>query len=141
LTDSVGNLVARKVRIKRRNNSDSFVLVLEGTCVSGQITTETFTITNAFVPFRTITLQNPDVSTILLVTDSDDNEYFEVESLSQDTVFKSFQNNNRTDDGVESNLAVIPAPYRFITTTDIRTRRTGLQFGSGRSFSSDLTRS
>lgn len=132
-TDSVGNLLARKVRIKRRNGADNFILVLEGTCVSGQITTETFTITNAFIPFRTITLQNPDVSTILLVTDSDGNEYHEVESLSQDTVFKSFQNLNRTDDGVEANLSVIPAPYRFITTTDIRTRRTGIQFGSGRS--------
>ncbi len=133
LTDSVGNLVARKIRIKRRNNTDNFILVLEGTCVSGQVSTENFTITNSFVPFRTITLENPDVSTILLVTDSQENEYHEVESLSQDTVFKSFQNNNRTDDGIESNLGVIPAPYRFITTTDIRTRRTSLQFGSGRS--------
>jgi hypothetical protein len=133
LTDSVGNLVARKIKIKRRQGLDSFVLVLPGTCVSGTLVTETFTLTNSFVPFRTIKLQNPDVSTILSVTDSADNEYYEVESLSQDTVFKSFQNNNKTDDGVESNLSVIPAPYRFITTTDIRTRRTGIQFGSGRS--------
>jgi len=132
ITDSVGNLVARKVRVKRRNNSDNFILILPGTCVSGVLATETITIPNSFVPFRTVKLQNPDVSTILRVIDSSDNEYYEVESLSQDTVFKSFLNNNRTDDGVESNLSVIPAPYRFITTTDIRTRRTGLQFGSGR---------
>ena len=133
ITDSVGNLIARKVRVKRRSGQDSFILVLPGTCVSGVIATDTFTISNAFVPFRSISLQNPDVSTILKVTDSDDNEYYEVESLSQDTVFKSFQNNNRTDDGIESNLNVVPAPYRFITTTDLKTRQTRIQFGSGRS--------
>ena len=133
LTDSVGNLIARKVRIKRRGSGDFFVLILPGTCVSGTVTTDSFTLSNAFIPFRTITLQNPDVSTILQVVDGSDNEYFEVESLSQDTVFKSFQNNNRTDDGVESNLSIIPAPYRFITATDIRTRQTRIQFGSGRS--------
>jgi len=133
ITDSVGNLVARKLRVKRRAGRENFILIMPGTCVSGTLVTETFTLSNAFIPFRTIRLQNPDVSTILSVVDSAQNEYYEVESLSQDTVFRSFDNNNRTDDGVDSNLSVIPAPYRFITTTDIRTRRTGLQFGSGRS--------
>lgn len=133
ITDSIGNLIARKVRIKRRGGSDHFVLILPGTCVSGTIVTDTFTLSNAFIPFRTITLQNPDVSTILQVIDASDNEYYEVESLSQDTVFKSFQNNNQTDDGIESNLEIIAAPHRFITSTNIRTRQTSIQFGSGRS--------
>ena len=137
LTDSVGNLLARKIKIKRKRGQDNFVLVLPGTCVSGAITTEAFTLTNSFIPFRTISLANPDISTILQVTDSENNEYYEVESLSQDTVFKSFQNNNRTDDGVESNLGILAAPYRFITKGDIRTRQTSIQFGSGRSSSID----
>ena len=133
ITDSVGNLIARKVRVKRRGGQDHFVLILPGTCVSGTITTETFTLGNRFIPFRSITLQNPDVSTILRVVDSEDNEYYEVESLSQDTVFKSFPNNNRTDDGIESNIGILAAPYRFITNTDIRTRQTRIGFGSGKS--------
>lgn len=132
LKDSIGNLVARKVKVKRRNGADNFVLILPGTCVSGNITSEVFTINNAFVPFRTLSLKNADVSTILSVMDSDGNEYYEVENLSQDTVFKSFNNYKRVDDGVESNLSVVPAPYRFITKTDIRTRTTRIQFGSGR---------
>ena len=137
ITDSVGNLVARKVRIKRKRGQDNFVLILPGTCVSGQITTDRFTLSIAFIPFRSITLQNSDVSTILQVVDSENNEYYEVESLSQDTVFKSFQNNNRTDDGVESNLGILAAPYRFVTAGDIRTRQTRIQFGSGRSSAID----
>ena len=133
ITDSVGNLVAERVRVKRRSGVDHFVLILKGTCVSGVTVTENFTLSNSFVPFRSVALKNPDVSTILEVTDTDGNEYYEVENLSQGTVFRSFQNNNRTDDGIESNLSVIPAPFRFTTTTDIRTRTTRLQFGSGRS--------
>lgn len=132
LKDSIGNLVARKVRVKRRNGEDTFVLILPGTCVSGNVTSEIFTINNAFVPFRTLSLKNADISTILSVVDSDGNEYYEVENLSQDTVFKSFNNYKRVEDGVESNLSVVPAPYRFITKTDIRTRTTRIQFGSGR---------
>ena len=130
--DSVGNLVARKVKVKKRNGLDKFVLILPGTCVSGNLVSETFTVGNSFVPFRTLSLKNPDISTILSVTDADGNEYYEVENLSQDTVFKSFDNYRSTSDGVESNLAIVPAPYRFITKTDIRTRATRVQFGSGR---------
>ena len=132
IRDSLEQLVARKTKIKNRNNREYFILTLTGTCVSGQITTQKFTLNNSHVPFRTLTLNNGDVSTVLRVTDADNNEYYEVDSLSQDTVFKSFPNDNSIDDGVESNLAIIPAPYRFVTRTDIRTRQTRLKFGSGK---------
>ncbi len=132
LRDSLDQLVAKKTKIKNRNNREYFILTMPGTCVSGQITTQKFTLNNSHVPFRTLTLNNGDVSTILRVTDSDNNEYYEVDSLSQDTVFKSFPNDNSIIDSVESNLGIIPAPYRFVTRTDIRTRQTRLKFGSGK---------
>jgi hypothetical protein len=135
LRDSLDQLVAKKIKIKTRNNKEYFVLVMPGTCVSGQITTQQFTLSNSHVPFRTLTLSSGDVSTILRVTDGDGNEYYEVDSLSQDTVFKSFPNNKVTEDGVESNLSIIPAPYRFITQTDIRTRQTMIKFGAGKASS------
>jgi hypothetical protein len=132
LRDSLDQLVAKKIKIKTRNNKEYFVLVRKGTCVSGQITTQRFTLNNSHVPFRTLTLSNGDVSTILRVNDGDGNEYYEVDSLSQDTVFRSFPNNNATEDGVESNLSIIPAPYRFVTRTNISTRQTSLKFGAGK---------
>ena len=49
---------------------------------------------NSYVPFRTITLNSTNVSDIISVRDSDLNEYYEVESLTQDTVFKRFKNAN-----------------------------------------------
>jgi len=111
------------------NNSgtiESFVFMKKASCVSGNIATENFDIGNNFVPYRTITLSNSHVSTILSVIDADGNEYFEVESLSQDTVFRKNQLSNGT-----SSIDVVPAPYRFISKVDITTRSTIIQFGSG----------
>jgi hypothetical protein len=105
-----------------------FIMWLPGLCVSGQVTTETFEIGNTYIPFRTITLGNSHVTSILRVYDSDGNEYHEVESLTQDTVFRK----NKLSDG-KSSIDIIPAPYRFITSVDVTTRSTTMQFGSGNS--------
>lgn len=131
--NSLGHYIADKQKINKRGGTDYFIMSMEGTCVSGEMVTERFTIANTYVPFRTITLSNSDVSTILEITDTEGNEYYEVESLTQDTVFKSFPNSNEIFDDVQSNLAVIPAPYRFTSNSDIKTRQTRIQFGSGRS--------
>ncbi len=131
--DASGNLIATINRLVQLNNLSYFELELRGSCVSGNLKTESFSIPNNHIPFRTLTLSNPDVSVILEVKDSEDNEYFEVENLSQDTVFSSFPNSNFAQDGIESNMAIIPAPYRFVSQTNIRTRQTNLQFGSGKS--------
>ena len=48
----------------------------------------------AFERFKAVQLNSPNVSEIISVFDSDGNEYFEVEYLSQDTVFKELSNKN-----------------------------------------------
>ena len=101
--------------------------------VSGEELIQEVTIGSAHVPFRTITLSNPNVSDIISVKDSSGNEYYEVESLSQDTVFVAVDNTSKSDfDLVTKTLEVRPAPRRFTTTTSLATRKTTLQFGSGR---------
>ena len=104
----------------------SFVFKMPGLCVSGTTETQTQVISNSFVPFRTITLDNPHVSSILRVYDSEGNDYYEVESLSQDTVFKK----NKLSNG-DTSIEVIATPYRFISETSIQTRTTAIRFGSG----------
>ena len=104
----------------------SFVFKMPGLCVSGTTETQTQVISNSFVPFRTITLDNPHVSSILRVYDSEGNDYYEVESLSQDTVFKK----NKLSNG-DTSIEVIATPYRFISETSIQTRTTSIRFGSG----------
>jgi len=104
----------------------SFVFKRTGLCVSGQIKTQTVVMGQNFIPFRTLTLEDPHVSSILRVYDSEGNEYHEVESLSQDTVFKKNRLSNE-----DSSIEVIATPYRYTTSTNIQSRTTTLRFGSG----------
>jgi hypothetical protein len=113
-----------------------FVLTKKATCLSGELITETFKVGSS-VPFRKISLSKIDVSEILQVKDSERNEYYQVESLTDDSVFKSVKNLSNDFGLVHSNLEVIPAPYRYIYSNDFITRLTTIQFGSGDADSTD----
>lgn len=117
-TDSEGNPLTYKVT--RSSN-----------CVSGGIDEETFTFGSDITAFKTISLSNPNVSEIILVKDAEGNEYYEVDSLSQDTVFKAIENYNSDYADVQNAIAVIPAPYRFVTRADSDSGSVTLIFGSG----------
>lgn len=111
-----------------QGNIKSFVFMQSGLCVSGTIKTQTVSIPSEFIPFRTITLDEPHVSSVLRVYDSDGNDYYGVESLSQDTVFRK----NKLSSG-DTSIEVITSPYRYITSTTVQNRITSLRFGSGNS--------
>ncbi len=103
----------------------------EGICISGARSSEKFTVPNSFQAFREFTLGSENVTQIISVADSDGNQYHEVDSLTQDTVFSGVKNISDDNDAVEDNLEVIPAPYRFVATTDFDTKLTTLRFGAG----------
>lgn len=127
LLDSNGKYIATVNPITDQNGEiTSFIFIMSGLCVSGKVDTQTFDIGSTFIPFRTISIPNSHVTSILRVYDSDGNEYHEVESLTQDTVFRK----NKLSNG-KSSIDIIPAPYRYITSVDIATRSTTIQFGSG----------
>ena len=128
-----GELKAQYVigNVDTSGNPTTFVLKKDVVCVSGQIITESVRISSNPNPFLTISLANLDVSEILNVEDSAGNEYYEVQSLSQDTVFKTFPNMSSDLEEVSRSISVIPAPRRFVKTLDPLTRITTLQFGSG----------
>ena len=129
--DYFGELIAKKIKLKRIRSQEYFALVLPGICVSGILESQKFKLPGNHVPFRTLTLSKPNVSQVLSVTDSEGNEYYEVDALSQDTVFRGFENPTETLTGIKSILGVIAAPYRFVSKTDLRTRTTSIQFGGG----------
>ena len=137
--DSQGNLLStRKImKIDADGNPSSFSLKLAGHCSSAITSIESFTIPDTFTPFRTITLSSPNVSEITLVNDGSGNEYFEVDALSQDTVFKRISNNFGDDNLVSENIELIPAPHRYISSTSRRTGQTTLRFGGGSADSTD----
>tara|TARA_R110001599_G_scaffold330198_3_gene544489 strand:- start:725 stop:2569 length:1845 start_codon:yes stop_codon:yes gene_type:complete len=115
----------------------SFVVVRTGLAISGARKQEKFPIPNVSTPFRKIILPDENVTSIVSVKDSDGNEFYEVESLSQDTVFKRTANVTEDSDNVDYNLEVIPAPYRYISSYDYDTKLTTIQFGSGDATTTD----
>jgi len=135
----LGQLVAAK-SVKEVSNGvpKNWTLSREVDVISGTETVETFVIEDVHEPFREILLGNQNVTEVLSVFDSDGNEYFEVESLSQDTVFESVKNSRREDaDLVPQTLEIKHAPRRFVSITSPSNFKTTLRFGSGNSLSLD----
>ncbi len=108
----------------------TFLLKQNGVCVSGFRAQESFSI-GAFAAFKEITLSNPNVTQIESVYDSLGNTYYEVESLSDDVVFKTLPNLNDDYELVQETLAITPAPYRYVSKVNLDTRTTTLTFGGG----------
>jgi len=114
----------------------NYVFSATGNSLSSVTTTESFTVTG-FEPFKRITLSTRDVSDIISVTDSNGNTYYEVGFLTQDTVFREVRNRQPTtavppnEIYVDSNIEIVPAPYRFYRTTELNNRLTTLTFGGG----------
>ena len=109
----------------------NFILELKGVCTSSVTETETFTFGEAAQPFRKVTLGKTDVTEIITVYDTDGDDYYEVESLTQDTVFKRAPNSRKDSEYAPERLLIYHAPKRFITTREGTTGKTILRFGSG----------
>ena len=103
----------------------------QGTAQSGRVIEEKFNVPNTFVPFRTITLGSDNVSEILAVSDTEKNQYYEVEALSQNIVYQRVLNIASDSFEVPENLELLPAPYRFTVSTSRQTGLTTIRFGSG----------
>ena len=105
-----------------------FAIKAYGNVVSGYFKRETYTCGD-FERFKLIELQSNNVSEIVSVTDSEGNEYFEVENLSQDLIYREVSNNNYKNENAPSVMKPFLVSRKFISFTE-RTR-TFIQFGSG----------
>ena len=118
-------------------NPTTFAVKKTGLCSSAITMSETFTIPDTTVPFRTISLSGPNVSEITSVRDTDGNQYYEVEALTQDVVYKRVSNNRNDSGYVSESIELIPAPYRFISFTTRGSLKTTIRFGGGSADSTD----
>ena len=103
---------------------------------SGTIVSETFAFTSA-EKYSQVKLSNPNIIEIISVTDSDNNKWYEVDSLARDTIYEDMENNSTNDP-----ISVInrdTAPYilklkktsrRFTAYIDEKDK-TILRFGAG----------
>ena len=106
-----------------------------GRVVSGIMTTERVKVGN-FEKFKKINLTTANVSEIISVFDTEGNEYFEVDYLAQDMVFKEVANKNFKSDNVPSILKPYLVSRKFMVKKD--GSRTTLQFGSGKAGDSNV---
>jgi len=110
-------------------NPTSYAIKATGQVISGRFGTTTQTV-GAFERFKTITLGNPNIVEIISVFDSEGHEYFEVEYLTQDVVYKSVPNR---DENTRNNAPALIRP--FVATRRFTTKKTAntiqMQFGFG----------
>jgi len=106
-----------------------------GSVVSGDFSQKTVTV-GPYERFRRISLAIDNLSEIISVFDSEGNEYYEVDYLSQDMVFKELKNKNYQNDNVPSIMKPYLVSRKFVS------ERTALgaaiQFGSGESADSNV---
>ena len=98
---------------------------------SAKTSSEDFVIEDKLVPFRTISLSQGSVNEIISIIDSSGDRYYEVDSLSQDTVYTYYENSAYDAIGVPFRMEIQHAPKRFIKSRSINTGVTTIRFGSG----------
>ena len=125
------------------NDSPTFYLLKKQVqAQSGAITSEDFTFTSA-KKYSRIKLSNTNIIDIISVVDSDGNNWNEVDSLAQDTVFDEVENNSNNDPELAQYSD--DAPYllklkrvsRRFTTYRRPDGKTELRFGAGVSDNAD----
>lgn len=82
-----------------------------------------------FERFKKVEINDENVLEIVSVTDSEGNEYYEVDNLSQDVIYREVPNTDFQNDGVASLLKPFPVPRRFVI--DKTPTNTTIQFGYG----------
>ena len=128
--DSKNQIVAARFD-DSTGQTTSFAIRAHGQVVSGVYEIAEADLTSsAFERFKRVRAGDSTITEIVKVTDSEGNEYFEVENLSQETVFIETTNRNASSDGVRSIMKPFVASRRFTVERD-GFGTISLQFGYG----------
>lgn len=140
--DGIGFILNEDVRFDNENNTETRVSIVDpdtniplfyaikafGQVVSGIIGVESIDVGD-YKRFTTIELTQPDIVEIISIFDREGNEYYEVDYLSQNIIYKSYSNNNQGDSSLAKEiLKPILVPRRFVV--DKNVRNTTIQFGA-----------
>ena len=106
----------------------SYAAKAYGKVISGILSEETVTV-GEFEKFKKVQLSSRNISEILSVIDLEGNEYFEVDYLSQNVIFKDVSNRGADKDTSPSILKPFIVPRRYVVEQTYG--RTTLQFGYG----------
>lgn len=104
----------------------SYAVKVYGRVISGDVSTESVTVGD-FIRFKKIEMQATNISEIISIFDSEGNEYYEVENLSQNVVYKSVPNFSEDKTETPNILKPFAVTRRF--TSNLINNVTTLQFG------------
>jgi len=115
-----------------------YAIQATGQVVSGKLSQQTIKV-GAFERFKKVRLSDRNIVEIISVFDSEGNQYYEVEYLAQDMIYKEIPNDNFKNDNVPSILKPMLVSRKFVT----ENTRDGyyLQFGSGDANETDIVAS
>ena len=105
-----------------------YAIKATGVVVSGYQLRKSFTVGD-FKRFLKLTLDDTNVTEIMSITDTEGNQYYEVQYLSQDVIYKDIIYTGQNDQNVKSLLKPFSAPRRFVVEKD--RFNTNLMFGYG----------
>lgn len=140
LTKNVDFSIPSNPIIAARTNASTgapthYAIKAYGDVVAGNFSRLSIDVGN-YERFKKVAINNANISEIISVTDSDGNEYYEVDYLAQDVVFREVLNTNYKNDNVPSIIKPFLVSRKFVVE---RTRTsTILQFGSGDSSLTDV---
>ena len=107
---------------------NTYAIKAYGKVVSGTVTRTTAQVGN-YERFKKINVVDSNITEIISVTDSAGHEYFEVDYLSQNTIYKEMLNTNSDATSVPNILKPVIVPRRFVAHQ--QRGSTTLQFGYG----------
>jgi len=110
-------------------NPTFFAVKAFGQVISGKRFIETVSIGD-YRRFLRLKLAQSNITEIISVKDSQGNEYYEVEYLSQDVVMSEVENTSSTRTAVPYIMRLKPVPRRFVSQYEV-TGETFIQFGYG----------
>lgn len=106
----------------------SFAIKSYGRIASGEQRTKEIVIED-YERFLQIEFTDEDFSEIISVVDSEGNIWYEVDSLTQDVIYKSIPNFNKNNNEPDSLLRPFVVPRRFVSEFDSEVIK--MQFGTG----------
>ena len=109
-------------------DATSYIIRALGRAVSGHSVVEERTIGN-FQRFLKVSLANANVAEIMSVVDTEGHEYYQVDNLSQNTIYKAIRNTDPNSSTVASILKAVPVARRFVL--EQTSTESFLQFGYG----------
>ena len=112
-----------------------FLLKKQRQAISATIKNKSFEFTSP-IPFDTRTIDDSNIISILDITDSNNDEWYEVDYLAQDAIYDSIKNSNPNDPNLSSdtnvaNLLKIKQVSKRFATRFLSKTSLQLQFGSG----------